>query len=198
MNRLPLPPLNIQIPPSLPSWILFLRRVGLLSVFIHTPAIALSKISLSSMKPKPREHIHGCFVIEAILFKQYINYGNKENNKTVKSLLLTWVVNQNAAILASPDLVPSDLRIAARPGEGGHNGKVSSCFNTTLPDHPNIRTLLRWILLMLLVIICHVTQTLFELQSTCDCRYHCLQAHRGHCHRSKLQPVKMAMKIYWL
>lgn len=49
----PRPPLNIQMPPSLPSWILFLRRVGLLSVLIHTPAMALSKISLSSMKPKP-------------------------------------------------------------------------------------------------------------------------------------------------
>lgn len=43
----------MQIPPSRPSWILFLRRVGLLSVLIHTPAMALSNISLSSIKPKP-------------------------------------------------------------------------------------------------------------------------------------------------
>lgn len=54
-SELPLPPLKIQMPPSLPSWILFLRRVGLLSVLIHTPAMALSKISLSSMKPKPEK-----------------------------------------------------------------------------------------------------------------------------------------------
>lgn len=52
----PRPPLKMQIPPSLPSWILFLRSVGLLSVLIHTPAMALSKISLSSMKPKPEGH----------------------------------------------------------------------------------------------------------------------------------------------
>lgn len=49
----PLPPLKMQMPPSLPSWILFRLRVGLLSVLIHTPAMALSKISLSSMKPRP-------------------------------------------------------------------------------------------------------------------------------------------------
>lgn len=52
---LPLPPLKMQMPPSLPSWILFLLSVGLLSVLIHTPAMALSKISLSSMKPRPVE-----------------------------------------------------------------------------------------------------------------------------------------------
>lgn len=49
----PLPPLNIQIPPSRPSNILFLFNVGLLSVLIHTPAIALSKISFRSSKPNP-------------------------------------------------------------------------------------------------------------------------------------------------
>lgn len=49
----PRPPLKMQMPPSLPSWILFRLSVGLLSVLIHTPAIALSKISLSSMKPRP-------------------------------------------------------------------------------------------------------------------------------------------------
>lgn len=42
------------MPPSLPSWILFLLSVGLLSVLIHTPAIALSKISLSSINPSPK------------------------------------------------------------------------------------------------------------------------------------------------
>lgn len=49
----PRPPLKMQMPPSLPSWILFRLSVGLLSVLIHTPAMALSKISLSSMKPRP-------------------------------------------------------------------------------------------------------------------------------------------------
>lgn len=49
----PLPPLKMQMPPSRPSWILFRLSVGLLSVLIHTPAMALSKISLSSMKPRP-------------------------------------------------------------------------------------------------------------------------------------------------
>lgn len=51
--KVPLPPLKMQMPPSLPSWILFRLSVGLLSVLIHTPAMALSKISLSSMKPRP-------------------------------------------------------------------------------------------------------------------------------------------------
>lgn len=59
----PRPPLNIQIPPSRPSWILFLRSVGLLSVLIQTPAMALSKISLSSIKPKPEKRFRGCFSI---------------------------------------------------------------------------------------------------------------------------------------
>lgn len=49
----PLPPLNIQIPASLPSYILFRRRMGLLSVFIHTPAMALSNISFCSSNPSP-------------------------------------------------------------------------------------------------------------------------------------------------
>lgn len=49
----PRPPLKMQMPPSLPSWILLRLSVGLLSVLIHTPAMALSKISLSSMKPRP-------------------------------------------------------------------------------------------------------------------------------------------------
>ena len=53
LTTIPRPPLNIQMPPSLPSWILFLLSVGLLSVLIQTPAIALSNISLSSIQPRP-------------------------------------------------------------------------------------------------------------------------------------------------
>lgn len=49
----PFPQLNTHTPPSRPSWILFLRRTGLLSVLIQTPAIALSKISFSSSSPRP-------------------------------------------------------------------------------------------------------------------------------------------------
>lgn len=49
----PFPPLNIQIPASLPSYILFRRRMGLLSVLIHTPAMALSNISFCSSSPSP-------------------------------------------------------------------------------------------------------------------------------------------------
>jgi len=49
----PRPLLNTQTPPSRPSCILLWRRTGLLSVFIQTPAIALSKISLFSMMPRP-------------------------------------------------------------------------------------------------------------------------------------------------
>lgn len=50
---IPLPPLNIHIPPSRPSNILFLLSVGLLSVFIQTPAMALSNISFCSSNPRP-------------------------------------------------------------------------------------------------------------------------------------------------
>jgi len=50
---IPLPPLKIQTPPSRPSYILFLLRVGLLSVLIQTPAMALSKISFCSRMPNP-------------------------------------------------------------------------------------------------------------------------------------------------
>lgn len=34
-----------------------------------------------------------------------------------------------------------------------------------------------------------ISHTVSGLQSTCGCRYHCLQALRGHCRRSKPQPV---------
>lgn len=47
------PPLNIQIPPSRPSKILFLFSVGFESVLIQTPAMALSKISFCSRRPRP-------------------------------------------------------------------------------------------------------------------------------------------------
>lgn len=36
-----------------------------------------------------------------------------------------------------------------------------------------------------------VSNTLSGLQSTCDCRYHCLLTLHGHYHRSRPQPVKM-------
>lgn len=51
----PFPQLNTHTPPSRPWWILFLLRTGLLSVLIQTPAIALSKISFSSSRPRPGE-----------------------------------------------------------------------------------------------------------------------------------------------
>ena len=49
----PRPLLKTQTPPSRPSCILLWRSTGLLSVFIQTPAIALSKISLFSITPRP-------------------------------------------------------------------------------------------------------------------------------------------------
>lgn len=52
-ENLPFPPLKIQTPPSRPSWILFPRRSGLLSVLIQTPAMALSNISFRSIIPNP-------------------------------------------------------------------------------------------------------------------------------------------------
>lgn len=41
--------------------------------------------------------------------------GKKKKKGEKIFLLLTGVVNQNASILASPDLVPPDFRIAASP-----------------------------------------------------------------------------------
>lgn len=67
LTTIPRPPLNIQMPPSLPSWILFLLSVGLLSVLIQTPAIALSNISLSSIQPRPINA-----KIQVMLFIKYI------------------------------------------------------------------------------------------------------------------------------
>lgn len=104
-RQLPLPPLNMQMPPSLPSWILFLRRVGLLSVLIHTPAMALSKISLSSIKPKPGTHA------EVVMGGVRRTVG--EGALRAGLDLLTRVIHQDSSVLASPDLVAPDLGIAA-------------------------------------------------------------------------------------
>ncbi len=52
-SSIPLPLLNIHTPPSFPLYILFLLNIGLLSVFIHTPAKAFPYISFSSNKPSP-------------------------------------------------------------------------------------------------------------------------------------------------
>ncbi len=157
----------MQMPPSLPSWILFLLRVGLLSVLIHTPAIALSKISLSSIKPKPERHIFmfhywgnrqellshswngtltkateatdSLLSVNKVIQPQQktTSWGTKKATWT--SLLLTWVVNQNASILASPDLVPPDLGIAASPVKK-RTHKLSRCFTNAKCFFPPVPT----------------------------------------------------------
>ena len=130
IDELPLPPLNIQIPPSLPSWILLLRRVGLLSVLIHTPAMALSKISLSSIKPRPETH--SCILSWEKQRREPLPWKSNSwltRTRADASWYLTWVVNQNASILSSPDLVPPDLRIAASPvKERTQEGALIHCF----------------------------------------------------------------------
>lgn len=83
------------MPPSLPSWILFLRRVGLLSVLIHTPAIALSKISLSSIKPKPDKHSHVSLWGQqgrtaATFVKQYVSKGHGGRQLSVRCQQVDW------------------------------------------------------------------------------------------------------------
>lgn len=139
-QSLPRPPLNIQMPPSLPSWILFLRRVGLLSVLIHTPAMALSKISLSSMNPKPEnmesqcggedeskpvtqknKALHAKLIESLSGVKTNVSSSAQSRKLTIKWMMIvqnslfTWVVDQNASILSSPDLVSPYFRITASP-----------------------------------------------------------------------------------
>lgn len=105
----PRPPLNIQIPPSRPSWILFLRSVGLLSVLIQTPAMALSKISLSSIKPKPEKRFRGHLFIWNIETWAFISSKTSKGNDGN----ITWIVNKNSSVLSTPDLIPPNFGIAA-------------------------------------------------------------------------------------